>query len=284
MQSQPIFKSAPGQNSILAVYDSILSRWPLAYETQVIPTRRGNTHLIACGDKSAPPLILLHGSSSNSLMWIGDITEFCRHYRVYAVDLLGEPGKSEAIRHELTGPAYIEWLEDILNTLNIKKAFLAGISLGGWMALKFATTYPDRVEKLVLLCPSGIGPQKSSFMFSVIPLMFMGGWGLERILRKVNGKTPVLEETIAYSKLIATHFNPIIATLPIFNDEELSRLQMPLLLIVGARDALLHSKKTAARVTKLLPQATVKLLPEAGHVLINMGGPIMKFLTDEAGA
>jgi pimeloyl-ACP methyl ester carboxylesterase len=284
MQSQPIFKSAAGRNSILTVYDSILSQWPLAYETQMIPTRRGNTHVIACGDKSAPPLILMHGSSSNSLMWIGDVGEFCRHYRVYALDILGEPGKSEAVRHELTGPAYVEWLEDILKTLNLKQATFLGISLGAWMALKFATAHPDRVEKLVLLCPSGIGPQKSSFLISIILLMFMGEWGKKRLLRKINGKSPIPEEAIAYSKFIGAHFNPIMAALPIFSDTELTCLQMPLLVIVGARDVLLHSKKTAARLTKLLPQAAVKLLPEAGHVLINMGGEIMKFLLNEAGA
>jgi len=278
MKNQQVFKSSEGKNSILAFYDTILEKWPLAYETVNIPTRHGNTFIIGCGEPTAPPLILLHGSSSNSAMWIGDAAEYCRHYRVYAIDIPGEPGKSEAVRSDLNGPAYTEWLNDIFNVLNLKKATIIGISLGGWMALKFSTAYPEKIDKLVLLCPSGVAPQKLSFMLRALQLMFLGKRGTDRLIRIVNGNADVPGEAIAYSRLIADNFNPRVEFVPIFSDEELKRLSMPVLLIAGEKDVLLNSKKTTARLEKLLPRLKVNILSGAGHVLINLAGKIIEFL------
>lgn len=278
MKTPSIYKSEAGRNAIIAFYDSILNRWPVAYETLSITTRHGTTFMIACGAQSAPPLILLHGSSSNSAMWIGDAAEYSRSYRVYAIDLPGEPGKSEPLRRELNSPAYTEWMEDILSALDIEKATLLGISLGGWMALKFATAYPERVEKLALLCPSGIGPQKKSFIWRILPLMLLGHWGTQRIIRLVNGQARMPEEANQYSLLIGSSFNPRMEQVPLFSDAELRQVTMPTLLIAGEKDVLLHSQKTVNRARELLPQLTAELLPGAGHVLLNLSGRIGSFL------
>ncbi|MCL5073052.1 MAG: hypothetical protein M1308_19505 [Actinobacteria bacterium] len=71
MKNQPVFKTDKGREAILSEYDILLKRWPVPYEPLTISTWHGNTFVIACGRKSLPPLILLHGSSTNSLMWMG---------------------------------------------------------------------------------------------------------------------------------------------------------------------------------------------------------------------
>ena len=276
------FKSPEGRNSVIAGYDSLLSRWPVPYEELDIPTRCGNTHVIACGDTSAPPLVLLHGSASNSVMWGGDVEEFSKSHRVYAVDIPGEPGKSDETRQDFNTPAYLDWLVDVFNAMSIKKASVVGLSLGGWMALKLATAFPDRVEKLVLLCPSGIGRQKLSFLIYTIPLMLMGSRGERRIFKSLFRNVTIAEEAAEYIRLINKHFNFINCGIPVYPDEKLKRLTMPVLLIVGGKDTLLDSKETIKRVKKLIPHADVKLLRDAGHVLINLACEISAFLTDRA--
>jgi pimeloyl-ACP methyl ester carboxylesterase len=67
--------------------------------------------------------------------------------------------------------------------------------------------------------------------------------------------------------------------MPLFEDEELKRLEMPVLVIVGEKDALLHSRKTAERLSRLLPQATIEVLPDQGHVLIGLQERVLAFLT-----
>lgn len=148
MSTKSIYKSGYGERVIAEFYDSILAYWPVPCQMLDIPTRHGNTFVVASGSPAAPALVQLHGSSTNSAMWSGDVSTYSRHYRVYTVDTLGEPGKSAPSRPSLAGPAYAEWLEDVFNALNIQKAVLMGYSQGGWMALKFATYRPERLLPL----------------------------------------------------------------------------------------------------------------------------------------
>ncbi len=69
--------------------------------------------------------------------------------------------------------------------------------------------------------------------------------------------------------------------LPVFTDKELRRLDMPVLMIVGAKDALLDSAVSRRRLTRAAPHAEIVILPEAGHFLIRQTGPILDFLTRE---
>ena len=149
MLAKPIYKSSEGEKAILKFYNSVIKNWPIPYETLNIKTRHGDTFIIACGEKSALPMILLHGSSTNSAMWASDIIEYSRHFRVYAIDLPGEPGKSVQTRLKLKSNEHVEWLEDILNALKIAKVILIGCSMGGWISLQFATSKPEKLKNLL---------------------------------------------------------------------------------------------------------------------------------------
>jgi pimeloyl-ACP methyl ester carboxylesterase len=131
----------PEGAAILSSYNQLLAKCSVPYEELIIDTRYGKTYIIASGEKSLPPLILLHGSGSNSSMWIGDIAKYSKHYRVYAVDIPGDPGKSEEKQYSLKSPAYSEWMDDILRSLQLQKASFIGISLGAWMAINFAVKH-----------------------------------------------------------------------------------------------------------------------------------------------
>jgi pimeloyl-ACP methyl ester carboxylesterase len=76
---------------------------------------------------------------------------------------------------------------------------------------------------------------------------------------------------------IMTHFRPRIGALPLFSDAELSGLTMPVLLVAGEQDALYPSGKTAARLEKLLPDLSVILEPEMGHVLYGISEKVLPF-------
>ncbi len=278
MTTAKIYKSEAGHQKILAVYDNLLKRWPVPYETAHIPTRLGDTFMIACGDPDAPPLVLMHGSSANASFWMGDIARYAEQYRLYALDIPGEPGKSEPVRPELKGSAYTDWFCSILNVLHIDKTSIVGISLGAFIATQFAIAFPQRVVKLVLECPSGIAPQKTSFLFKAALLLMLGSWGKGRILNEITAGPTIPDEVGKYIILIAEHFSPRMEIIPVFKDVELKQLTMPVLLMAGAKDVFLPSEKTAERLAQLLPNTQVHLMPDAGHVLINLADPILEFL------
>lgn len=284
--SPAIYKTPEGEQAVMAMYDKILARWPVPYATATLATRHGATFAISSGPTDAepqartavPPVLLLHGASSNALAWIGDVAALSRRQRVYALDLLGEAGRSSPHRPPWSGPAYVEWLEDVLEKLGYAQAAFVGISQGAWVALKFATAEPQRVARLVLLAPAGVTTARLSFLLRALPLTLLGRRGGEAINRIVMGKQPLDPEAVAYMNLIMTHFKPRVGTLPNFTDAELRRLMMPTLVVAGAQDALYPSARTVARLQKLAPNLAAHLLPEAGHVLHGRGEEIAAFL------
>ena len=282
MKNKLAFKSQKGKTAVLEFYDALLEHWPLPNEKLYVNTRFGSTFVIATGKKNAPPLILLHGSAMNGIMWMGDVSLYSQNYRVYVVDIPGEPGKSDEHQLPFTGPAFAEWLNDVYKALSIEKASLIGISLGAWLAIKFSVNYPEKVDKLVLLCPAGIGRQKISFLITATVYRLLGEKVVNRLFPKVNRNQSIPEVVLKYQKLIGENFNYRREIIPLYSDSELMRLTMPTILFVGDKDVIFHSEKTAQRLGNLLPHANINMMPGAGHVLINLTDRISVFLASNA--
>ncbi|MBD8497894.1 alpha/beta hydrolase [Paenibacillus sp. CAU 1523] len=251
------------------------------HEELYIDTGYGKTFIIASGRTDLPPLILLHGSGMNSVMWINEMEKYAQNYRVYAVDMPGEPGKSSEIQLPFTGDDFTNWLHDVFECLSIEKASIVGISLGGWVGAKFSITYAQKVDKLVLLCPAGIDPLRKSFMFKSLMYMLLGEKGIDKLYYKINGDKLIPAVMLQYQKLIASHFNFRKEVIPLFSDDEILQLTMPVALFVGGKDVMFHSEKTAKRLETLLKHAEINLIPDEGHSLVNHGDEIRKFLNQQ---
>ncbi|KAB1156055.1 alpha/beta fold hydrolase [Flavobacterium luteum] len=95
-------------------------------------------------------IVLLHGFLENQTMWQDFIPEFSKKYRVITIDLLGH-GKTECLGYIHSMEDNADMVHEVLHELKIRKAVLAGHSMGGYVALAFAELYPDAVKGLVLL-------------------------------------------------------------------------------------------------------------------------------------
>lgn len=278
-----IYKSAAGEAAVGERYATFLAHWPVPCEQLRLPTRHGETFVVASGPAGAPPLILLHGSAINSAMWMGDVPTWARHHRVYAVDVIGEPGFSSPERPTLASGAYDEWLADVMAGLELERAAFVGISLGGWLALDFASRHPDRFDRLVLLAPGGVGRHKNVLLWA-LPLLMLGPWGRRRVMRRIGGATPGADAPPAarafaeFAKLIFTHFRPRTERLPRFDANALAKLDMPVLVILAGRDVFIDSAGTRDRFERHVRNATILYLPEAGHALTGHAETIEEFL------
>ncbi len=262
----------------MALYEHVLRRWPVPYRTFDIDTRYGRTFVIASGPVDAPPLILLHGAGTNSSMWVGEVAVYARSYSVYALDLPGEPGRSAPVRPDWDGPAYADWLADALDVLRLDRVVLVGLSQGGWTALKFAVAYPERVERLVLVTPGGIVPDKTIFLIHAIPSLMLGARGIRHMVRLLYADQPIPEGVEEAISLINRHFRPRLGKLPIFADTELRRLTMPTLLVFGDHDIVRDGHAIAVRLHSLLPQLEVRIITGGGHALSHVSERVMTFL------
>src|SRR5215471_18718301 len=140
-----IYKSIEGERLVLERYRAFLERWPAPNQQVRVPTSQGETFVIISGPEDATALVLLHGGVMNSVMWMGEVKAFARFFRVYCVDVIGEPGLSARARPALASDAYAVWLDDVLNHLAVARAAILGISLGGWLFFFYDTRTTEKV-------------------------------------------------------------------------------------------------------------------------------------------
>lgn len=278
-----IWKSDQGRTAVRARYAQFLAYWPQPNEQLRLPTSQGETFVVASGRADAPAVLLLHGSMANTTSWMGDAAVLGPHFRVYAVDMIGEPGFSAPARPPLASEAYAVWLDEVMAGLGVARAALVGISLGGWLALDYAIRRPRRVTALALLCPGGIGATRNILLW-VAPLMLLGPFGRRLVMKRLGAGVVTAQASPAakafgdFMALIQKNFRPRREALPRFSDTALRGLAMPLLAILGGRDVILDMAETRKRLSANVAQADIRWLPDAGHFLVGHGAEIDGFL------
>mgnify|MGYP003828586983 CR=1 FL=1 len=247
-------------------------------------TDYGSTFVLESGKKGAPAIILLHGSVSNSFTWFSDAVVLSNDYNVFAVDIIGEPGFSDPVRPPYESGDYARWLKNLIENLGLKSATIIGLSLGGWMALEFGTTYPDMMDNLILMCPGGLAPENPSFLWKALFYMLFGKWGSKQIFKLINGgvlpdeSVPGFKEVMEFTSLINKNFKPRMGKLPIFGRDRLSNLTIPVYLMFGENDYLLDPQKSIDHMKESVPHAKIELLKNTGHVIVNQTERILKFI------
>lgn len=277
-----IYKTEATERRSLALYAQARSRWPVPHEELTVETRYGQTFVIACGPKDAPPIMLLHGSGTNASSWMPDIPALASRFRVHAVDLIGEPGLSAPVRPSLASDGHALWLDDVMDGLWLARAGFVGASLGGLLAADYAIRRPDRVDRLALLCPAGIGPHRTGFVFLALTLLAFGPWGRRQVWAMVAKGSDAPRAFLDYIQEVSRTVKHRHGKVPVFTDAQIARLTMPVLAVVGGKDILLDSAETRRRLERCAPQAKVRFLPDAGHLLPFQSDLVAGFLSGES--
>src|SRR5678815_2720341 len=97
---------------------------------------------------SGPSVVLPHGYPFNRSMWADQMAELKQHHRVIVPDLRGHGGS--AVSSAASMQSMATDVASLLETLNISRATIGGLSMGGYVALAFYRLFPLRVRSLVL--------------------------------------------------------------------------------------------------------------------------------------
>jgi pimeloyl-ACP methyl ester carboxylesterase len=109
-------------------------------------------HYQEAGSRTGPPLVLIHGFASSTLVWSKVFLEFAaKGFRVLAPDLLGYGYSAKPRAFDYTIGAQARMVDRLLFKLGLDRAIIVGSSYGGAIAATIALDYPDRVKRLVLV-------------------------------------------------------------------------------------------------------------------------------------
>jgi pimeloyl-ACP methyl ester carboxylesterase len=273
------FKTSSGKAAFFAAYDAALSTWPVPFEELDVPTRFGTTYVIVSGPTDAPPLVLLHGYMATSVMWGLNIGDFSQRYRVYAIDTMGQPGKTIPGEPIASTADYVTWLTATLDALHLDRVNLLGMSFGGWLALNYACAAPDRVRTLTLLSPGGVLPISRQFklrgmLMVLVPMRFTVNSFMRWAGLKNDPDRTEDWRVIDLTYLGLKHFRMPpetlrAATANALSDDELRALRMPVLLLIGDHEVLYDGAAALTRARRLVPDFRGALIPHCSHDMVS---------------
>lgn len=257
-----------------------------------VKTIKLNSETIAYADEGSgeETLLFVHGLSSNLDSWKKNIAGLSSDYRCIAIDLPGY-GKSSRSKTDYSLSEYAGILNEMVEKMDLKNVVLAGHSMGGQIAMHLVLKYPENFKKLVLIAPAGIETftaQEATVMkASYTPAMVVGASD-EQILTnyKMNfysfseDAQAMVDDRIAmksaedFQDYAETVVNNIHAMLEEPVIEEISEIEVPVLMIFGKNDMLIpnkyfHPSESIASLVKTSEEKfnniEVKTIDEAGH-------------------
>lgn len=238
-----------------------------------------------------PILVLLHGFTENHRLWDEVIPLLDEFATVICPDLPGHGGVDfpDSI-HSIEGVA--DWLLDFLKSIQVEKCYLAGHSLGGYVALAAARKYPGYFHAICLIhsTPLEDGPEKKEnrdrviefirthggqgFIQSLIPALFTGDF-LSQYPEKVKSSLARAKETPDHTLL---RFLGMMRDRP-SSQAWMASGQLPVFAILGAQDTLIPCEFTASLI-KSCPDAQVEVLNNSAHMgMLEEPGKVGKALS-----
>ena len=277
-EGYPRFKTEAGEARYQAAYDAALQDWPVACEALDIETELGPTHVIASGPADAPPLVLLPSFAGTALAWRPNIAALAERHRCYAVDVIGQPGRSLARRRLEDPDDYAPWLAELLDRLGVGRAAFVGCSFGAFLAARQALWAPGRVERVAMIGPPGVFAAMSWRV-----ALTMRTARLRRRVRRLLGDkrepsartlhapgAPQHPEDDAWRRLMGVTMaeSPEVSVTqaPVFSRAELKRITAPMLLLIGEYEQLYDPAATLARARRLKPGIAAELVSGADHI------------------
>ena len=222
------------------------------------------------GPPDGEPWVLLHGMGSTAVAW-APVARRLRHDCRLLVPELSALGGSRPPGASLNVREGVEFVRELIGArFDGRRATVAGISLGGWIATRLALAHPELVERLLLVNCAGYRDQDWDRIESLVRIEDLEG--VDRLYGALFHRTPLPMRLVRRGLLAAYRSRSVrhvIDTLTIddgFDGDDLRRLQLPVELVWSDRDGLFELEVGRA-MHAALPRAGLRIVPDCGHAI-----------------
>ncbi|MFI9380592.1 alpha/beta fold hydrolase [Kutzneria sp. NPDC052558] len=284
------FTSPQARAEFDLAYEAGMRALPEPTATHDVRTDFGSVRVYRFGPAKGAPIVLLSGHGGTALMWRPNLAAFAERHPVYALDLLGEPGRSEQTSAIRDGADQAAWLHAVLATLDLDGVHLVGASIGGWHACNLAVRAPARLASISLLDPANtLGRITAALVFRVglASLPLISRWGRPAFLRWISGGDtgPADDPVATVIDAGMRGYRMRLPTPKYFTDDQLRSIRVPVLALVAGRSVIHRPEAAHARASALIPHVQAELWPTATHGISGthaeeVNAAVLRFIAD----
>ncbi len=252
------------------------------------------------------PIIFIHGFGSKKEIWKPQIKEFSKKFKVIAFDLRGT-GKTDRPNYPYSMKMFVDDIKGLMDFLQINKIHLVGRSFGGMIAQHFALTYPELLDKLILIATNSgrpdtewveiiknnrlqeiellkISPEKA--FWKKLRWIFHQNFQKElknnpkKIFFNIFSAESLIKESIINPSRSQDIINQAEAMKTHYTLETLDQIRNKTLLIAASHDRL-TPKSVMIEIHERIPNSTLKTVDKAGHFMTLSKAPeVNKIILD----
>lgn len=284
-----IYKSQLSKELVLNLYHAQLAKLDMPYHDIYVQTSFGKTHVVEIGNMEGKPLLVFHGGNSTTAYNLLALRFLLEKFHVYAVDTIGQPGKSVENMLVPIGYHYGRWAGEVISALGYDKMCCLGGSFGGGVLAKLMCIAPQKVEKAVLLVPAGIENEYTKESAKLLVPMIKYSlskdekYVTETAIHMTGSGKAISKELMDLMKNIFDNVK-IQPMMPTNVDPKLlHRCKAPTLVMAAEKDCLFPGRKVLVKAKRILPNCKVHLLKGCGHIYVLSGREqkiIVDFLSD----
>lgn len=236
-----------------------------------------NINLLQNNSPEKPTIVMLHGFSSDKMIWSRFARFFIKDFNVVIPDMAGHGDTGFNESWDYSGPAQAQRIVKLLDKLKLKKVHLVGNSMGGFISAHFAQMYPERTLTITLIDPAGVISPKPSDMDKMLsqgknPFEVNNRAEFDIFYAMTMAKPPWFPRFIfaALSEQYQQRKAELMRMFADFAgkymlDEKLNEIKAPTLLLWGEKDRLIHIESVNVW-QQGIENVTVKTWPDIGHM------------------
>src|ERR1051325_1163641 len=223
------------------------------------------------------PVVLIHGYPFNRSLWNEQVAALSSSYRVIAPDLRGF-GESDAASGTATMNAMAQDVALLMDHLEISRAAIGGLSMGGYVALAFYKQFPSRVRALVLADTRAQGDTEEGKQTRAQQAEKALNEGMAGIADAMLPKLLPPDTVSKHPEIVKFVRDMMLQTKPEGaaaalrgmaeredQTELLSKITVPTLILVGAEDAI-TPVADSEKMQNAIDDSRLVVLDHAGHV------------------